>query len=251
MVRPRAPAPTWTCSHASAPSRFLPSWESEPRSPQALLWHKACACLLPKPKVNLPKPLVLLPTGQAWLQAGGIGSSRDIRTLGPAAGIPGDSQSLAPQNSWLRHEHLGAETDLPQHGDWKLPHESLPALVKCGLTFAAPSTGWAWQQAATGTGCAGRVAEEGGDRGIHGVTQQEHFNDRSSSCKTLLPQHCPVLHQHPGDLAQKSSCSWTEPTRTPGREGEQCGTAPVPPCKLLKGPCLLGCIGRQLTGEWQ
>lgn len=165
LVRPRAPAPTWTCSHASAPSRFLPSWESEPRSPQALLWHKAWACLLPKPKVNLPKPLVLFPTGQAWLQAGGIGSSRDIRTLGPAAGIPGDSQSLAPQNSWLRHEHLGAETDLPQHGDWKLPHESLPALVKCGLAFAAPSAGWAWQQAATGTGRAGRVAGEGGDRG--------------------------------------------------------------------------------------
>lgn len=86
-----------------------------------------------------------------------------------------------------------------------------------------------------GMGCAGRVAEEGGDRGTHRVTLQEHFNDLPSSCKTLLAQHCPVLHQHPGDPAQTSSCSWSEPTRTPGREGEQFDIAPVTPLQAPEG----------------
>lgn len=60
------------------------------------------------------------------------------------------------------------------------------------------------------------------------------------SCTSILetwPKNPPAAGQSPpGPQAEK---------------GEQCGTAPVPPCKLLKGPCLLGCIGRQLRGEWQ
>lgn len=47
---------------------------------------------------------------------------------------------------------------------------------------------------------AGQQRKEGG---ASRVTQQEHFNDLSSSCKTPLEQHRPVLHQHPRALSQR------------------------------------------------
>lgn len=146
---------------------------------------------LPHPQVHTqlgqgakkpPGPILLpspwhISSSQARLgcRQGAAGSSRDMRMQGPVLGYQETPRAWQPQNDWTGGCHVN-HCQLWLH-TWSRICSPLHWLCRHG----------------------GRGRRGGGPR----VTQQEHFNDLSSSCKTPLEQHCPVLHQHPRHLSRK------------------------------------------------